>query len=115
MVKHESLDKADKKIKKFLKEFDVTKDDYVLEIEGKPLLKVVSPWKEKTLKLAKKKLLSTLEKIWDKNKDFTEGEVEKDVEEAVKTTREQRLSALKILNHLLNPTLVKINKRTCKA
>lgn len=89
MVKHVSLDKADKKIKEFLKEFDVAKDEYVLEIDGKPLLKVVSPWEEKTLKQAKKKLLSTLEKIWDKNKDFTEEEVEKDVEEAVKAIRKQ--------------------------
>lgn len=89
MVKHVSLDKADKKVKEFLKEFDVAKDEYVLEIDGKPLLKMVSPWEERTLKLAKKKLLSTLEKIWDKNKAFTDEEVEKDVKDALKAIRKQ--------------------------
>lgn len=89
MVKYVSLDKADKKIKDFLKEFDIAKDEYVLEMGGKPMLKMVSPSEERTLKQAKKKLLSTLEKIWDKNKDFTDEKVEKDVEEAVKAVRKQ--------------------------
>ncbi|MFQ5903971.1 MAG: hypothetical protein ACE5JO_09795 [Candidatus Binatia bacterium] len=43
MVRRVNIDKADEKVRKFLKGFDVKKNQYILETEGRPFMALVSP------------------------------------------------------------------------
>lgn len=90
MLKRVDLDKVDKKVKEFLKGLNVEKDQYILEMEGKPVAGLVAPSQLEKMARAKERLFETIEKIWDQNREVSAEQVERDVAEAVRMAREQR-------------------------
>lgn len=87
MVKRVSLDNVDEKIRKFLKQFEVKEDQYILEVAGKPLIGVVPPWQVGDVNRKKEDLISMLKDVWNRTSDIPEEKIEKEVEDAVKAVR----------------------------
>jgi hypothetical protein len=85
MVKRLSIDTLDEKTKAFLKGIKVKSEQYLLELNGKPVLGIVSPEK-----VAREERFAVFEKVWAKNKEVDEAEVERDVAEAVAYVRKQK-------------------------
>ena len=87
MVKRVSLDNVDENIKKFLKQFEVKEDQYILEVAGKPLIGVVPSWQVGDVNRKKEDLISMLKDVWNRTSDIPEEKIEKEVEDAVKAVR----------------------------
>jgi hypothetical protein len=87
MTKRISLDSVDDKVKKFLEQLKVDEDQYILEIEGKPLMGVVPPWQVGEIRQKKDDLLSMLREVWAKTSGISEDKIEKEVNAAVRAVR----------------------------
>ena len=91
MFKIVNLDKEDEKVKEFLLRLKLDDDQYILEIEGKPLAGVVAPAQLEQTVRAKEQLFETIDNIWKRNREVSEEQVEQDVAEAVQSIRQQKI------------------------
>lgn len=85
MVIRLSIDNLEENVKAFLKGFKVNKEQYLLEADGKPLLGVVAPEKVES-----DEGLKILERLWAKNEDVDEEQLEKDIAEAIEYVRREK-------------------------
>lgn len=90
MIKHLRVDDASPQVKDFLRQLDVEKDEYVLEMEGKPVVGVVPPWQVKKLSQGREEILALLRQSWERNRAVPEEEVDRVVTEAIQEVRREK-------------------------
>jgi hypothetical protein len=89
MAKHFKIDNASAQVKDFLRQLDVEKGEYVLEVAGKPLVRVVPPWEVEKLS-QRREILALLEQSWARNRTVGEAEVKQSVKEAIEEVRREK-------------------------
>ena len=87
MVKRVKVDDASPEVKDFIKQLDIEKGEYVLEISGKPVVGVISPWQVEKYAKGREEILSLLRQSWERNRGVPETAVEKDVADAIQEVR----------------------------
>jgi hypothetical protein len=70
-------------VKDFLRQLDVEKGEYVLELGGKPLVGVVPPWQVEKLSLKREEVLTLLDQSWKRNRTVPDSEITQAVSEAI--------------------------------
>jgi hypothetical protein len=90
MAKRLKIDDASAQVKDFLRQLDVEKGEYVLEMAGKPLVGVVPPWQVETLSQRREEILALLDQSWERSRTVGEAEVEQAVKEAIKEVRREK-------------------------
>ena len=89
MAKHLKIDNASAQVRDFLRQLDVEKGEYVLEVAGKPLVRVVPPWEVEKLS-QRREILALLEQSWARNRTVGEAEVKQSVKEAIEEVRREK-------------------------
>jgi hypothetical protein len=79
-------------VRDFLKQLDVERGEYVLEIGGKPVVGVVSPRQVEQIAQRREEILALLRQSWERNRAVPEEEVNKAVTEAIQEVRQKRTS-----------------------
>jgi thioredoxin-like negative regulator of GroEL len=92
MAKRLPIDNTPPQVKEFLKQLDVEKGEYVLEIDGKPVAGVVSPRQVEQIAQRREEILSLLRRSWERNRAVQEEEVNQAVTEAIQEVRQKRTS-----------------------
>jgi thioredoxin-like negative regulator of GroEL len=92
MAKRLPIDNTPPQVREFLKQLDVEKGEYVLEIEGKPVAGVVSPRQVEQIAQRREEILSLLRRSWERNRAVPEEEVNQAVSEAIQEVRQKRTS-----------------------
>lgn len=87
MIRKVSLDKADEKIRFFFKRLKPEKEQYILEMGGKPLFGLVPPWQVTEIKQRREELLSMLKVVWAKTRAISGKRIDKEVRDAVRAAR----------------------------
>jgi len=87
MIKKVSLEKVDEKIRYFFKKLRIEKNQYILEIGGKPIIGVVPPWQVIEIKQRKNELFSMLKEVWSKTEEIPGKRIEKVVQEGIRAAR----------------------------
>ena len=90
MIKHLRVDDASPQVKDFLRQLDVERDEYVLEIGGKPVAGVVPPWQVKKLSQRREEILVLLHRSWERNRAAPEEEVDRAVTEAIQEVLQEK-------------------------
>ena len=90
MIKHLRVDDASPQVKDFLRQLDVEKDEYILEMRGKPVAGVVPPWQVKKLSQRREEILALLRQSWERNRTVPEEEVDRVVTEAIQEVRREK-------------------------
>ena len=93
MAKRLKIDDASVQVKDFLRQLDVEKGEYVLEVAGKPLVGVVPPWQVEKLSQRREEILVLLEQSWEQNRTVGEAEVKQAVKEAIDEIRVRSMEA----------------------
>jgi hypothetical protein len=83
MAKRLKIDDASAQVKDFLRQLDVEKGEYVLEVAGKPLVGVVPAWQVEKLSQRREEILALLGESWEQNRTVGEAEVKQAVKEAI--------------------------------
>lgn len=87
MLKKISAVKVRQNLGEIMNEVAFRNDQYIIERGGKPLVAMVPVWQlEKWLK-QREAFFQKIEEIQEKNKEFSPEEIERDIEEAVRTVR----------------------------
>jgi len=76
MVKRLTVDDASPEVKDFLKQLDVKKGEYILEMAGKPVVGIVPAWQVEKLSQGREEILLLLRKSWERNRAVSEEEIE---------------------------------------
>ena len=92
MAKRLPIDNTPPQVREFLKQLDVEKGEYVLEIEGKPVAGVVSPRQVEQIAQRREEILTLLRRSWERNRAVPEEEVNQAVTEAIQEVRQKRTS-----------------------
>lgn len=87
MAKRLKVDDTPSQVKDFLKQLEAEKGEYVLEMEGKPFLGIVSPWQAEQLSLRREEILALLRQSWERNRAVQEEEIQKVVSETIQEVR----------------------------
>ena len=87
MVKSLRIDDTSAQVKDFLRQLDVEKGEYVLELGGKPLVGVVPPWQVEKLSLKREEVLALLDQSWKRNRMVPDSEITQAVSEAIAEVR----------------------------
>ena len=90
MAKRVQVDDTPPQVKEFLRQLDVEKGEYVLEIAGKPLVGVVSPWQVEKLTQRREEILALLRQSWERNRTTGEEEVKQIVTETIQEVRREK-------------------------
>jgi hypothetical protein len=93
LVKRVKVDDASPEVKDFLKRLDVEKGECVLEMAGKPLAGVVSPWEVEKRAKGREEILNLLRQSWERNRGVPEVAVEKEVADVIQEVRREKRSA----------------------
>ena len=91
MAKRLKIDDASAQVKDFLRQLDVEKGEYVLEVAGKPLVGIVPPWQVEKLSQRREEILALLEQSWKQNRAIGEAEVEQAVKKAIEEVRQEKI------------------------
>lgn len=91
MAKRLKIDDASVQVKDFLRQLDVEKGEYVLEVAGKPLVGVVPPWQVEKLSQRREEILVLLEQSWEQNRTVGDAEVKQAVKEAIEEVRREKI------------------------
>jgi hypothetical protein len=83
MAKSLRIDDTSAQVKDFLRQLDVEKGEYVLELGGKPLVGVVPPWQVEKLSLKREEVLTLLDQSWKRNRTVPDSEMTQAVSEAI--------------------------------
>jgi len=86
MIKRLNIDRVDESVKTFLTGIKLGNDQYLIELEGKPLLGVVAPEK-----VERAERCAVYEQVWNKNKNAKAKEVKEDVAQALQTVAGRNL------------------------
>ena len=70
----------------------VEKGEYVLEVDGKPLVGVVPPWQVEKLSQRREEILALLEQSWEQNRTVGDAEVKQAVKEAIEEVRREKMT-----------------------
>ena len=89
MTKRLQIDDTPSQVKEFLKQLDVEKEEYVLEIAGKPVADIVPPWQVEQISQHREEILSLLCQSWERNRAVQEAEVKQTVTEAIREVRQE--------------------------
>jgi hypothetical protein len=92
MAKRLPIDNIPPQVREFLKQLDVEKGEYVLEIGGKPVAGVVSPRQVEQIAQRREEILALLRQSWERNRAVPEEEVNQAVTEAIREVRQKRTS-----------------------
>lgn len=92
MAKRLPIDNTPPQVREFLKQLDVEKGEYVLEIGGKPVAGVVSPRQVEQIAQRREEILTLLRQSWERNRAVPEEEVNQAVTEAIQEVRQKRTS-----------------------
>ncbi len=87
MAKRLPIDDTSAQVKDFLKRLDLEKEEYVLEMAGKPLVGVVPAWQVEKLSQKRAEVLALLDQSWERNRTVNENEVRQVVSDAIKEVR----------------------------
>lgn len=87
MAKRLKIGGTSTQVKDFLRQLDVEKKEYVLEVAGKPLVGIVPPWQVEKLSQRREEILALLEQSWEQNRTVGEAEVEQAVKETIEEVR----------------------------
>lgn len=90
MTKQVNADEASEPVKTFLRQLNVEEDNYIVELDGEPLLGIVPPWQVEQLQRDKEEVLKLLQKSWARTRDVPEEVIEQEVSEAVRRVRARR-------------------------
>jgi hypothetical protein len=90
MAKRLKIDNASAQVNDFLRQLDVEKGEYVLEVAGKPLVGVVPPWQVEKLSQRGEEVVALLQQSWQQNRTVAEAEVKQAVKEAIEEVRRQK-------------------------
>ncbi len=90
MAKRLRIDDSPAQVKKFLRDLDVEKGEYVLEIAGKPLVGVVPPWQVEKLAQKQEEVLALLGESWNRNRAVEEEEIKRVVSETIDEVRREK-------------------------
>ncbi len=90
MTKRLQIDDTPSQVKEFLKQLDVEKEEYVLEIAGKPVAGIVPPWQVEQISQHREEILSLLRQSWERNRAVQEAEVKQTVTEAIREVRQEK-------------------------
>ncbi len=90
MAKRVQVDDTPPQVKEFLRQLDVEKGEYVLEMAGKPLVGVVSPWQVEKLTQRREEILALLRQSWERNRTTGEEEVKQIVTETIQEVRREK-------------------------
>jgi hypothetical protein len=90
MAKRLKIDDASPQVKDFLRQLDVEKGEYVLEVAGEPLIGVVPPWQVEKLSQRREEILALVEQSWERNRRVGEAEVKQAVKEAIEEVRREK-------------------------
>jgi hypothetical protein len=88
MAKRLKIDDASAQVKDFLRQLDVEKGEYVLEV-AKPLVGVVPAWQVEKLSQRREEILALLKQSWEQNRTVGEAEVKQAVKEAIEEVRRE--------------------------
>jgi hypothetical protein len=92
LVKRVKVDDASPEVKNFIKQLDVEKGEYVLEMAGKPVAAVISPWLMEKYAKGREEILSLLRQSWERNRGVEEAAVEREVAEVIQEVRREKRS-----------------------
>ena len=87
MLKKLSALKARQNLGQVMNEVSLKGDDYVIERAGKPLVAIISMEKYQILQKEREETLRALDKVWGKMKGEKPEEVERTIDEAIKSAR----------------------------
>ncbi len=87
MAKRLQIDDTPSQVKEFLKQLDVEKEEYVLEIAGKPVAGIVPPWQVEQISQRREEILSLLRQSWQRNRKVSKEEIKQAVSEAIQHVR----------------------------
>ena len=90
MAKRLKIDDTSAQVKDFLRQLDVEKGEYVLEVAGKPLVGVVPPWQVEKLSRSREEVLAFLDQSWEQNREVGDLEVKQAVKEAIEEVRREK-------------------------
>lgn len=90
MAKRLQVDDTPAPVKEFLRQLDVEKGEYVLEMAGRPMLGVVSPWQVEQLTQRREEILALLRQSWERNRTVREEEVKQVVSETIQEVRREK-------------------------
>jgi hypothetical protein len=93
MAQRLRIDDAPNQVKDFLRQFDLEKGEYVLEVAGKPLLGIVPAWQVEKLSQRRAQILALLEQSWEHNRTVGEAEIKQSVKEAIDEIRVRSMEA----------------------
>lgn len=86
MVKVLQFSDLDVKVQDFLNALNISHDDYLVESNGKTLVGLVS-----SNEIERKKRFEVFDRVWERNQNVNDDEVERDIAEAVSEVRANRL------------------------
>lgn len=92
MAKRLPIDNTPPQVREFLKQLDLEKGEYVLEVGGKPVAGIVSPRQVEQITQRREEILALLRKSWERNRNVPEEEVNQAVIEAIQEVRQNRTS-----------------------
>jgi|GEM_PF-2760415 len=92
MAKRLPIDNTPPQVREFLKQLDLEKGEYVLEIAGKPVAGIVSPHQVEQITRRREDILALLRQSWERNRTVPEEEVNQAVIEAIQEVRQKRTS-----------------------
>jgi len=87
MAKRLQIDNTPLQVRDFLKKLDIEKGEYVLEMEGKPIVGIVSPWLVEQLSQQREEILALLRQSWKRNREVSEEESKQVVSETIQHVR----------------------------
>lgn len=87
MAKRLQIDDTPLQVMDFIKKLDVEKGEYVLEMEGNPIMGIVSPWLVEQLSQRREEILALLRQSWQRNREVSEEEIKQAVSEAIQHVR----------------------------
>ena len=90
MVKRLQIDDTSVQVKDFIKQLDVEKGEYVLEMAGKAVLGIVPAWQVEKLSRSREEVLALLDQSWERNRAVGEEEVEQVVRTAIEEVRREK-------------------------
>jgi len=90
MAKRLQIDDKPSQVKEFLKQLDMEKGEYVLELGGKPVAGIVPPWQVEQISQRREEVLALLRQSWEQNRPVQGEEVKEAVTKAIREVRQDK-------------------------
>jgi len=93
MAKRLKINDASAQLKDFLRQLDVKKGEYVLEVTGEPLVGIIPLWQVESSPKGEKRSSLFLKQSWKPNCIVGEAEIKQSVKEAIDEIRVRSMEA----------------------